>query len=88
MTGSDDSGADKPYVCNNCGEDDWGPLIGGECVRKCSESVPIAELEQLADEWDEKAQAETFSDYESGVNAGIELVVDELQELIADYTDE
>jgi hypothetical protein len=86
MTDSDDSGI---RLCEQCNV----PMVSRsdrEYCRDCAdgESIPIAELEQLADEWDEKAQAETFSDYESGVNAGIELVVDELQELIADYTDE
>lgn len=82
MTNSD------PYTCDNCGEETHGPLIGGECVRKCSKSVPIGELERLADELidsDYPTRKRDQYPYRTGVGRGKNRAGIEIKELISQY---
>lgn len=46
-----------PYQCDNCGDVSYGPLLGGECVSKCSESVDVSELVELVEDFEQKDTA-------------------------------
>lgn len=63
----------ETYECDNCGED-VPATVGGEGLHKCSECVPISELEDLIEEWENQKE---YRDTRS--------VANDLQELIDDH---
>jgi predicted amidophosphoribosyltransferase len=87
MTGRDDSGADvfmqigghDATLCENCER----PMFGTQDLcNECVGSVPIAELEQLADEMEHDAETT-----QNGPNyrAACKKYADEINQLIAEY---
>lgn len=71
------------YECENCGRDAH-MLLGGECLRKCSESVPVDELRGLIDDWRWGIEAAAGS---AGHDKAAEVAsqcADDLEELVGD----
>lgn len=78
----------ETFECDVCGRD-CHLRLGGECLRKCSESVPIDDLRELADtfrEWADQYDAEysDLSENQKTTVANYNRCADEVEKLVGD----
>jgi len=76
----------ETYECDNCGED-VPATVGGEGLHKCSECVPISELEDLIDQWEQEIEEYIDAPVEVERTMSAQQYHDkcELQQLIDDH---